>query len=387
MVVAYLAILLFSVNFMLQGKYILSLLFVGQCIKKKRIIVDSKFCILLAFSFLYSICFLLSSSKLPIDVLLLPVGYLIGLNWELDSLDKIDTVIKVFFCLSMGMCFHVFLNLSSEIISNGGFNYGAIHYDFWSGSVSSSTGQMMNFTMSATLITYLLFMRGKYLLSFIIILPCFIYGNIVGSRTTMFICGLSIIVGIVILIRNIRKNNVKKTLLILLLISLIFFVIIQANIFGISDIFNKSYLFSRFNNSVSAGESIFSTQRWGIKGEYLVNALEWPWGGGKIRQMSNNLYAHDIFLDTLSEGGIICLILLISYFVFFIKNILRFIRANNTLEIKLLFIPYIVIVLIQMFLEPVIDGAPIFLTSVILIDGVITNANRMRVINENSFFI
>ena len=54
---------------------------------------------------------------------------------------------------------------------------------------------------------------------------------------------------------------------------------------------------------------------------------------------------------------------------------------------KILLIPYTVVAAIQMFLEPILEGAPIFMLSVVLLDGVVTNMNRMRQEDENSISV
>ena len=54
---------------------------------------------------------------------------------------------------------------------------------------------------------------------------------------------------------------------------------------------------------------------------------------------------------------------------------------------RVLLIPYTVVAAIQMFLEPILEGAPIFMLSVVLLDGVVTNMNRMRQEDENSISV
>ena len=127
MVITYLLFLLFSMNFMLCGKYFLSAMFVGQCIKNKRIRIDAKFCVISAFALVYAIVVFATANKVSIDVLFLPVAYVFGLNMKAISDDKYKLPSAVFIFISIGMCSHVFLKCVTEIIKNGGFNYGAVH--------------------------------------------------------------------------------------------------------------------------------------------------------------------------------------------------------------------------------------------------------------------
>ena len=98
-------------------------------------------------------------------------------------------------------------------------------------------------------------------------------------------------------------------------------------------------------------------------------------------------YAHDLILDTLNEGGIFSSVLLVAYLIMWIKSIVKFIRRSDSLDIKVLFIPFLTVSLIQMTLEPILDGAPVFMMCLVLLDGVITNVNRMRNENEDSISV
>ena len=387
MVITYLLLLLFSMNFMLCGKYFLSAIFVGQCIKNKRIRIDAKFCVISAFALVYAIVVFATANKVSIDVLFLPVAYVFGLNMKAISDDKYKLPSAVFICLALGMCSHVFLNCVAEIIKNGGFNYGAVHYDFWSGQVSSSTGQMINFTFAAALLTYSVMKRGKNLFMLLLIVPCLIYGAIVGSRTAIMVSVISLAVGIIVLAVNAKSRRARVALIFVLLLVFMVYIVIKYDIFGISSILNKSYLFTRFDNSLSDKNGFFSTERWEIKAGYIRNAFQYPWGGGKIRHLMGGDYAHDLILDTLNEGGIFSSVLLVAYLIMWIKSIVKFIRRSNSLDIKVLFIPFLTVSLIQMTLEPILDGAPVFMMCLVLLDGVITNVNRMRNENEDSISV
>ena len=173
----------------------------------------------------------------------------------------------------------------------------------------------------------------------------------------------------------------------MLLLVFMVYIVIKYDIFGISSILDKSYLFTRFDNSLSDKNGFFSTERWEIKAGYIRNAFQYPWGGGKIRHLMGGDYAHDLILDTLSEGGIFSSVLLVAYLIMWIKSIVKFIRRSNSLDIKVLFIPFLTVSLIQMTLEPILDGAPVFMMCLVLLDGVITNVNRMRNENEDSISV
>ena len=387
MFITYLALLLFSMNFMLCGRYILLVAFVGLCIHKGKIRIDAKCCVLAAFSLIYSIVVFVTSGAAHIDVMILPFAYLFGMNLSMGCEDKNKFVSNIFVCLAIGMCFHVFLNCASEIVQNGGFDYGAVHYDFWSGSVSSSTGQMINYSFAAALLTFIVMKRGKYLSILLLIIPCLVYGAIVGSRATIIISVVSVIVGILILALNAKTKKARISLTLVIILLTIILLAIQYNVFGLSEIISNSYLFRRIDSSSPNSEGFFATERWQIKIEYLKNIIKYPWGGGNIRQAVGGIYAHDLLLDTLSEGGVFAFAMLMAYLVLWVKSTIKFVRGSNSLACRVLLIPYTVVAAIQMFLEPILEGAPIFMLSVVLLDGVVTNMNRMRQEDENSISV
>ena len=175
-----------------------------------------------------------------------------------------------------------------------------------------------------------------------------------------------------------KTKKAKISLLCTFVAIVIVYIALQHDLFGISKILNRSYLNDRVNAITSNNDSFFATDRWKIKEEYIKNAVYYPWGGGRIRLLANNKYAHDLILDTYGEGGVFSCALLVIYLYLWIKSIIKFTRNSNSLEVKVLFIPFVVVVLIQMTLEPILEGAPVFMLSFVMMDGIIAKANRMR---------
>ena len=384
---AYTAIILMAMNFMLAGNYILFVLFAGICIKNKSFRANWKFLILLAFSATYILADTLSSSSTPAVVWFLPIAYIVGYNWEMKGSDDYRTILGLIFCIALGMCFHVFLNMCYELLQNRGFNYGAIHYDFWSKKVSAATGQMSNFAISASLIPFILLRRKKYLLSLILITPCILYGTIVGSRTRVFLVALSLAIGLSVFAFSSKRKSARIALLAMIAIISLFILLIESNTFGLSEMINNSYLLRRLSSESYVEQDFFSSERWNIRRTYLQNALVWPWGGGKLRDLASGLYAHDIFLDTLNTGGIFALCFLLIYSISLVRNALFFTRRGDSFDRRVLVVPYLSVILTEMLMEPIIEGAPVFLICVVIIDAAMTRANEMGTPNENSISV
>ena len=62
---------------------------------------------------------------------------------------------------------------------------------------------------------------------------------------------------------------------------------------------------------------------------------------------------------------------------------ISFIKKSQSLDVKVLFTPFLVVVLVQMMLEPILEGAPVFMLSLVMLDGLITNVNKVRCEDES----
>lgn len=370
----YLLLALFSMNFMLLDKYLIMLMFLQQCVRKKILTCDHKIYLLGAFAAIYTVVLYVFSGKIHVGAVMLPVAYLVGYNWEIEEEDPGKTVKTVLICASLGMCVHVVLNFLWEMIQNRGIVFGARHRDIWSGAVSGATGQMVNLTMCTSVLTFAVMKRGKYLWLLGLLGIGLIYGAIVGSRTAVMMTLVSALAGMLILFGSFRSPNVRKAMVGYAVIVGVLVLVFVNGWFGVSEIVEKSYLLTRIREIIAENQSIFSTSRWDLKGEYLRNAVYWPWGGGKLRQMAGGNYAHDLLLDAFSDGGIFAVGLLAVYLIGWLWDTLAFIRRDGSLEIKVLCFPYLVVMILQMMLEPVIAGAPVLLLNMALVHGVMKQA-------------
>ena len=116
MAMIYFILILFSVNFLLCEEYILVALFTYQCMKTKKIKIDTKFFVLVLFSVVYLIVLLLTANRFNVQIAILPVAYLLGYNLNIDKKEPRTLACSVLVCLSLGMCLHIFLNFCAEII-------------------------------------------------------------------------------------------------------------------------------------------------------------------------------------------------------------------------------------------------------------------------------
>lgn len=76
-------------------------------------------------------------------------------------------------------------------------------------------------------------------------------------------------------------------------------------------------------------------------------------------------------------------LLMAIYLIMLVKSMICFIKKSKSLDIKVLFIPFLIVVLMQMMLEPLLEGAPVFMLSLVMIDGLVTNVNKVRCEDES----
>ena len=155
----YLSLFFFSVNFMLLGNYFLLIPFAYMLLKRKKIRVNTTVWILLAFSLIYIITEVLFSLPSETRLLFIVVAYLLGYNYDYDITEH--DIRTVYFVVASGMGFHVLLNFFLAVVKLGGISFSATYVDFWSGTLSTTTGMMSNLVLFVPTFIFAIVHRGK----------------------------------------------------------------------------------------------------------------------------------------------------------------------------------------------------------------------------------
>jgi len=366
-----LCLFLFAINFLLKGVYILCVPCVGSVLLRKKVNIDLNLMLLIGFAGWYVLAGMVFGAGLEFMPIMIPVAYLVGLNYG-KTADEGD-IVKVYLVLAWGMCAHVLLNFLYETVQHGGLYFGSVHVDFWSGSYSSVTGQLLNMTMFFPLLGYALIKRGKQLWIIPGLLAGLLYGVIAGSRSVLILLAAASLVSIITYIIVCKENRLK--LLCLLLLGLVAVVTVgailyQLNAFNIKTVWESSYLAKRFAYSQAKGEALFDTERWNTKAQYFSLIMRYPWGGSNMKEQVG-LYAHDLWLDTWDYAGWGPTLLISVYMAGLVWRTLRFIKETQVVANKVLFMTYLAVLLMQLITEPILQGAPIFLMSACILDGMI----------------
>ena len=361
---------LFGINFMLYGDTLLLVPFGVSVIKKKRIRVNITTFLLIAFVVAYLIPEFIIAQQPTYRLLFVPIAFLLGYNYY-ESVSEKD-IVSCYLAVAFGMATHSILNFVMTVAKTGfRFSNLSIFEDFWSRTTTTTTGMMSNFVLFLPLLIFAMVQRKKYYALIPVVALGVFMGVITGNRTTLFLFVVATVVGMIIVFVNGQRKlgfalvAIIAGLLLFLLLAYLF------NWFNLKSMYDNSYLVYRFNINRANGESLLETQRWDTKGMYISKMLDYPWGGGKLREVIGG-YAHDIWLDTWSWGGCVAFIILIGYLALFIYRMIRFIRMAEELSTKVLFSGYLVIILIQYLIEPIIQGAPWLFISAALFDGMIS---------------
>lgn len=369
-------LLLFSIDFLLYGFYVLILLFVILFFYKKSLVFNMDFVLLSIFSILYIIINYIHSGSVTLTTVAFPISYAVGLNL-FQNVDQ-KQIKKIVLLLSYSAAAHAILNLIYNSITADGINYNPVQLDFWSRAASSATAQMLLYTLAISLSGYFLFGTKHKLPVFLAAIPLF-HTVLLGGRTIIVLFLVSVLVGLLSFL-TFRSRNKGKTLVSFLLITVstvtVLSVLYTNNIFGIRESFESSHLYARLfsDYAVSNDMTFFTTSRFDTKLKYLQNALSYPFGGSNMHTLFGS-YAHDAFLDTYDAVGILPTLI---WIVCVVKSFLRYARyihlPTTSFSTKILLRCVYCCILISFFIEPIVQGSPIVVAGFFMIDGVVTRA-------------
>ncbi len=282
---------------------------------------------------IFSVAYILFSSSIRGDAVLMmknfayPLCYLIGLNFITQedeakySTNKKESIITAAtIIVGLGSFVNYALNM---VINIGSSSRNTI--DIWSGSIMSATGQALMAVTALCIFCALLFSAKTWLLrltSVAGLLLIFSYNFVLHGRTLIIMFAIILLVAFLFVYnKNKRRLNRKSAIIIIAIFLLVSLYIGDA--FGIRSIFESTDLFKRFEAEEIAGDSRFHS-----KLLYLKYLMQYPFGGSHIRSLVGQ-YAHDIYLDTYDEAGIIAAVFLIAFLIY--TTIHTYKAVKNTL--------------------------------------------------------
>jgi hypothetical protein len=296
------------------------------------------------------------------------IGYCV---YDEPSSQRIKSMLLL---MAAAMAAHSILNMVYNITQSGiSVFYSGRTVDFWSGSISSATGQAAYYFMIAGCLGYIVCGSGEmksrmWMLG--IYAVALIHNLLLGGRTFLVLSLTSLIVGIVF--SAVKSKNKRKLLTICIVSASIIGLIVLAymlNWFGLRDFFQSSFFYYRF----------FITDSFSLESErmerrflYLKNMFRYPFGGNNIRRYLGVGYAHDLWLDVYDDAGMIAFILLLVSTILSVRRAITLVRENQDENMTLLSLGLYVTLLASFLVEPILAGCPIVLVVYFLMDGLLS---------------
>lgn len=250
--------------------------------------------------------------------------------------------------------------------------------DFWTGTTMAATGQAAMACLPLALAIACLFspVSKKLKLTAIAVLTVVLGYNLVLSGRTIFLLS-AIAIAVAFCHRTLRRKRGR------ILSIALFFAVIAAlilaygvNLFGIRSLIEASPFYDRFFGEHSM--ELTTDGRLDKKLFFLQNFGQSILGGAHLRDLKG--YAHDLFLDTYDEAGILALLAVVAYILSSIRRMIRCVFDNRLSFIfrQVVLCAYVVLYA-EFMVEPILQGMPWLFASFCLLDGYVA-----RVLNSKT---
>lgn len=296
--------------------------------------------------------------------------YVMGAGLFDDTAKKPEenTPYKLFYILVVTLA----LGTLAHYLLNWSINVDTVEretLDFWTGEEMAATGQAALACLPlGAAISFLFTKQNKWvkIASVATVVLILLYNFVLAGRT-LFVM-MIIIAGIALLhrMKTQKSGNIRLVAIILAIILLVLFMY-QANLFGIRDYVEDSPLYDRFFAKDSTKE-LDDDVRMDRKLFYLDNMDMSFLGGAHIREEIG--YAHDIFLDTYDEAGIVAFVAVVGYMILSVRRFIRCMKDKSLpFAFKNMVLCIYAIVYIEFMIEPILMGAQWLFAAFCLIDG------------------
>ena len=363
-------------NFMLLGVYILLFLSLVFFLNRGKVPFANAVLPLLLFSAAYFFAVLIhgdsviSAAKIFVCPLIWLMSYTAARNKDMGEIKRL------FVTLSLGMAIHGVINFLYNSFLGTNLQAG-LSYDFWSQAYSPSTGQAVNFTLLVAIAFWMIFLqkdsKAITIIGIVVLVIATIYDVSIGGRTFLLLIVIALGISLIMYIsfsftdKTFRRRIVPMLLVILFLIVL-GIILYQRDAFGIRSAYERSYLYVRLTYH-NAGD-LRGNDRIEKKLEYISNASKYLWGGNFLSKKEGFGYAHELWLDTYDDAGIVAYIFIVIYT--FISGS-HFVKVGKSKIVdhrwRIAIITILIIVMLQFFVEPILSGSPMLFYSYIIMDG------------------
>lgn len=357
------------INIILLG--ILCPLIIYIAWKKDKILVSKNSIVIIGFAFFYYVISMLYEIDVSRDSIACVLSYYIGMMLVEISKNKEKSVITYSYSIAIGFFIHAMANY---IINIGTQDRNTI--DIWTGVQRSATLQATMLTILVGSSFYSLFaLKNKLhkLIITIFIILSLSYNLILGTRTLIIVFAVSSILSCITFIILNRRNRalVLKNVKTLLIVIIVIFLVFISDFMGIREKIEDTKLLRRINKTYSTEEADENR----VQTLFLAfdSILEHPMGGNNER-IGELKYAHNMWLDVGKQAGIIPFLLLILFTIISLWNVIKIFKNNRfSTEFKVFLVGIYSAVLLNMTVEPILQGEPLFFIMFCMIIGMVDN--------------
>ena len=303
----------------------------------------------------------------------LPMAYYIGCNMKYQNEKNIRRIIYLF---GIAMALHIVANSIFEYIVHGqhGFFMSTTHYDFWTREKISNTSTAINIDILLGSLYYLVFHEKNRKLKWSCILlfaVSMFYLMVIGRRTPvvmLFIVFVASFYYETVKLKN-ASVNLRKGFYLLFSIA-VALVITLACIYAF-DLFGYRYIIQEYHIVQKFTKGFINDQRFELYFGSFPLMPKYPFGGQHISTILGE-QVHDFWIDIYDYAGIVPWAIILYYSLLYLKQIrgiYRSVSIGNDFKIHMLGV--LICIVLQMFLEPVMTGASIFLIVAVIIGGLL----------------
>ncbi len=309
----------------------------------------------------------------------LPMAYYIGCNvYEADE-KKIQ---KIIYLLAFSMSLHVILNAIIEAILHGyhGFFFSTTHYDFWTREKISNTATAINADLLIGCLYYLIFHeknRKLKIFFFVNFILSMFYLTVIGRRTPVMMMGISFVLSFLYEMFILKKGSkqLKKGFAIaagsMICFVALIVLVYSLNLFQLQERLMGFHIIRKFT------QGFINDRRFSLYFGAFPLMPKYPWGGQHISAILGE-QVHDFWIDIYDYAGIVPFVIMIIYSLIYLKDLIRYFRSKSDEDLKILMVGILSCVIMQMFLEPVMTGASLFLIVSIMIHGMFERLGNDR---------
>jgi len=233
------------------------------------------------------------------------------------------------------------------------------------------------FVLTTIMIPFVLFKYKSYFVNLLLIVSSILSILCVlrlGNRTQIILLFISFFLNIIL---NYKFNTFKSNIYI---IFLLFFSITTYNFIDINSKYFSQYS-DRLNNKEAGIDSA------GGRSEKWTNSLDLLIDNPTGWELAKTGYAHNLWLDIAREGGVISLVFICIITISFFINFYRFIKkinkkSNENKNLKNYIIILGVCIHFYFFVEPIIDGMPIFFSFFLIFFGNLKMMNSLNTLQN-----